>query len=204
MRDRMPESSTPSGARRTFGPVVLLGLTGAALSAVAGSRDWAALDDADDLAQNPAAAQLLETGTSAEMPLAAALSLVVLATWGVLLVTRGVVRRVVAVLSAFSALGVLATVVVGHAATRDGVEAAFAGIGVEVSAHTTGWWWAALVGAVLATVAGVLAVRHAPAWPAMGSRYDAPGASSSGPVDLDEANTTELWKAIDEGHDPTA
>ena len=36
-----------------------------------------------------------------------------LATWGVLLVTRGVVRRAVAVLAALAALGVVTVVVVG-------------------------------------------------------------------------------------------
>ncbi|NYG57942.1 putative membrane protein (TIGR02234 family) [Nocardioides daedukensis] len=190
--------------RKTFGPIVLLGLSAGTLCAVAGSKDWAALDDTEELAQNPAASQLLETGTAAEMPLAAALSLVVLALWGVLLVTRGVVRRVVAVLATLASLGLLATVVAGHSSTRNGVEQAFADIGVETTVHITGWWWAALVGAVLAVLAGILAARHAPHWPAMGSRYDAPGAAAAGPVRVDEANTTELWKAIDEGHDPTA
>lgn len=194
----MPES------RKTFGPVVLLGLAGAGLCALAGSKDWAALDSTSEMAQNPAAAQLLETGTAAEMPLAAALSLVVLAAWGVLLVTRGGVRRVVAVVATLTGLGVLVTVVVGHGATRNGVQDAFAELGIEAGAHTTGWWWAALAGAIIATLAGALAVRHAPAWPAMGSNYDAPGAAEVGPVNLEEANATELWKAIDEGQDPTA
>ena len=48
------------------------------------------------------------------MPLALSLSLVVLAAWGVLLVTRGAVRRALAVLALVAALGVVATVIAGH------------------------------------------------------------------------------------------
>ena len=47
------------------------------------------------------------------VPLAGALALVALAAWGVLLVTRGRVRRVMAALAALASLGVLVAVVVG-------------------------------------------------------------------------------------------
>ena len=43
----------------------------------------------------------------------------------------------------------------------------------------------------------------APGWPAMGSRYDAPGARADAE---DAAPDTEqdMWRALDDGRDPTA
>ena len=43
-----------------------------------------------------------------------------------------------------------------------------------------------------------------PRWPEMGTRYDAPAARTPTAVDAaDDASNRDLWKAIDEGHDPT-
>ena len=68
------------------------------------------------------------------------------------------------------------------------------------------WFWAAAAGALLSLVATGLAVWWAPAWPEMGSRYDAPaGTTAPTPAaDPAEQSNLELWKAIDEGRDPTA
>ena len=114
------------------------------------------------------------------MPLATALSLVVLACWGVLLVTRGVVRRVVAVLGLLAALGLVATVVAAVArlpdqrARGDARESASSGdtLGTELDRVVLGRRRA---GPAVRVVATALAVRWCPAWPEMGSRYDAPG-----------------------------
>jgi hypothetical protein len=43
----------------------------------------------------------------------------------------------------------------------------------------------------------VAAWRLAPRWPTMSSRYDAPATRAS------EPDETDLWKALDAGHDPT-
>ena len=52
------------------------------------------------------------------------------------------------------------------------------------------------------TLAAAAAVRYAPAWPEMGSRYEAPvGAPATTAEDAD--GNLDLWKAMDEGHDPT-
>ena len=58
------------------------------------------------------------------------------------------------------------------------------------------------VGVVLSVVAAVLAVRLAPGWPEMGSRYDAPGRRPP-PADPEDQTSLDLWRAIDEGRDPT-
>jgi tryptophan-associated transmembrane protein len=137
------------------------------------------------------------------VPLAAALGLVGLACWGVLLVTRGRVRRVLPVLGVVVAIGLVSTAVVGRSSALDSARSATVDLGrAPTGVHTTAWWWVALVGAVLALATSALAIREVAAWPEMGSRYDAPAGGSAGedPADLDDV---DLWRAIDQGRDPT-
>ena len=181
--------------RRTFGPVVLLGLAAGGLTAIAGN--------------NPAAGSDTTSGFAtydAHMPLVTSLALVVLACWGVLLVTRGRVRRAVAVLGVAAAAGALAAVLAGWSQVPDQLADELAAVGVtgaEVS-HTA-WFWLALLGAVASVAATVLAVVLTPAWPEMGRRYDTPtGAAPAPATPPEEQSSLDLWKAMDEGRDPTA
>lgn len=177
--------------RRWFGPAVLTGVAGTGICALAGGKPWASPDGR--------AGPTLADQTGGHVPLAAALGLAGLACWGVLLVTRGLVRRSVAVLGAVIAIGLVATAVVGRASSLDSARHAIVDLGHgPPSAHTTGWWWIAVVGAVLALAASALAVRHTPAWPEMGRRYDAPTAQD--PAEMEDV---DLWRAIDQGRDPT-
>ena len=188
--------------RRTFGPVVLLGLATGILAAVASSRPWVVDAGGGNRSTDPLGA-VVDAG---EMPLAAALSLVVLACWGVLLVTRRTVRRVVAVLGLLAAVGLAVTVAVGWATLPDVVAEAIttqATSGDAVAVESTAWWWAAAVGALGSVVAATLAVRWVAHWPEMGSRYDAPGTAAASD-DPEDASSLDLWKAMDEGRDPTA
>ena len=57
----------------------------------------------------------------------------------------------------------------------------------------------------------VLALRLVRTWPEMGSRYDAPtgarGGDGTDPAEAPADHPTEnidIWKALDEGRDPTA
>jgi uncharacterized membrane protein (TIGR02234 family) len=196
----MPDPGSTS-RRRTFGPVVLLGLAAGGLTAVAGDRP--AVEGGGDAAQ-AIASRLVSF--DAHLPLVTALGLVVLACWGVLLVTRGRVRRAVAVLGSLAGLGALAAALAAYTQVPDQLrdELALVGIADPDLSHTA-WYWAAVAGSVLATVAGVLAVLWAPAWPEMGSRYDAPGAADPTPAaPPEEQSNLDLWKAMDEGRDPTA
>ena len=189
--------------RRTFGPVLLLGLASATLGAVSGTKSWAEVTDSN--APGSTADWAMSFGDVGQMPVAGALSLVVLAAWGVVLVTRGRVRRAVMVLGAAAAVGVVAAVVVGYSTTQDDVADALRQIGTtSVTTGVTGWYWTAAVSSVVSVVATVLAVRYVPHWPAMGSRYDAPSARPAPTLDPEEAGDGELWRAIDEGRDPTA
>jgi uncharacterized membrane protein (TIGR02234 family) len=189
-------------ASRSFGPTVGLGLAGATLAAVAGSKEWAtASADAAGVAVHAVA-----TG-SESAPLATALGLVALAAWGVVLVTRGRIRQVVAAVGALASAGVLVATVLAFRGARDvALEAAAArgAVGDGGAASLTGWYWCTAVGAVVAAVCFLVAVRVSPGWPAMGSKYDAPGARpeearASGPT-----AEQDMWRALDEGHDPTA
>ena len=192
--------------RRTFGPVVLLGLAGGGLAAVAGNRAWARGhgDAADRLAGMPLADE------AGKVPAAGALALVVLACWGVVLVTRGRVRRAVAGLGAVASVGILVAVVTGWSSSVDSLRGDLAQVGTGGSVDHTAWVWVTALGALLSLVATVFAVRWAPGWPEMGSRYDAPAAGTAGatgrpapPADPAEQSSLDLWKAMDEGRDPT-
>ena len=204
----MPEVDVDPGTgpgadprRRTFGPVVLLGLASSALAAVASAKPW--VGSGVSSKATDASMTALDSGT--HYPLASAVSLVLLAGWGVLLVTRGRVRRAFAVLALVAAVGLLASVVVAGFTLPDTARDSSA----ELLGHGsgdlgfTGWFWTSAVCAVVALVPAVLAVRLTPSWPEMGTRYDAPGAapptSEKGTTDPDR----ELWHALDEGRDPT-
>lgn len=185
--------------RRSFGPVVLLGLGSAALLAVSAAKTWYAVPRT-----GAADASLGGVVTGGGYPAASAVSLALLATWGVLLVTRGRVRRAFAALALGFAVLTLVTVVVAHQ-TLPGDHVARLGVLTGRPGGTprfTGWFWTSAVCAVLALLPAGLAVRLSPAWPEMGSRYDAPSAAASAPeqsLDTDR----DLWRALDEGRDPT-
>lgn len=183
--------------RRTFGPVVLVGLLTAALSAVASSKPWAALGSADS--------KVVATwiASSGQLPLASALSLAALASWGAVLVSRGPWRRLLAFLGLMIAVGSLATAVVGFwRAPGDLRHAAQSALGnaLSTSPSLTGWYWTAVIADVLVVLALAIAVRDTPAWPTMSSRYDAPSAAKE-PTEM--TSSLDVWKALDQGTDPT-
>jgi uncharacterized membrane protein (TIGR02234 family) len=200
MPETDPQLDPGRSRRRTFGPVVLLGLAAGALTAIAGNKQ---LVDGDGKAET--ATNSLHFSFQGDLPLVTALGLVVLACWGVLLVTRGRVRRAVATLGTVAAAGAVVTVVAAYPQVIDDLRDELAQVGItDASLHHTPWYWLALVGAVLSVVAGVLAVRWAPQWPEMGSRYDAPGAQPEpASVPPEDQSSLDLWKALDEGKDPT-
>jgi len=183
--------------RRTFGTVVGAGLAAAALAAVAGHQPWAQGSAPGGLGE------LTATQEAGRVPAANALALVVLACWGVLLVTRGVVRRVVAGLALVAALGYVACVVVGFGSAPDAVRDAYRDLGVsDPDVSRTGWLWVSAVAAVLMVVTTALAVRLVPTWPEMGRRYDAP-VTGGDTDDLTAMDEGDLWRALDQGRDPT-
>lgn len=194
--------------RRTFGPVVLLGLASGALTAVAAAKP--AVDGGGSSGGgSDAFSSTLTLTFDGHMPAVTSLALVVLACWGVLLVTRGRVRRGVAVLGVLAALGALAAAVVAYGQLASDLDEQLAQLGIaDADVHHTTWYWVALGAALVATACSVLAVAWCPAWPEMGGRYDAPVGSSPDQPPLpaaapEDQSSLDLWKAIDEGRDPT-
>ena len=195
----------PTRARRTFGPVVLLGLASAGLAAVAASKMWVT----GSASAAAPGTMTLATGDHGESPLALALALVLLATWGVVLVTRGLFRLAVSLLGAAAAVGFAITTAVAPWQLRDALEEALleATGTVERDISVTAWWWAAVIASVLACIASAACVRWVRHWPEMGTQYDAPAAGhpteDAGDAPVPTENI-DIWKALDEGRDPTA
>ncbi|MGZ5416835.1 MAG: Trp biosynthesis-associated membrane protein [Nocardioides sp.] len=182
---------------RSFGRTVLLGVASAGLTAVAAGQAWA------NASGDAAGVEVTATASGSEAaPLALALALVALASWGAVLVLRGRARRLAAVVGALAAAGVLVSVLVGGDAAEDAAVAAVVAEGATGDAFVaslTAWYWVTAVAAALTLTSLLVAVRKAPAWPAMGTRYDAPATRAAAP-----ATDQDLWRAMDEGHDPTA
>ncbi|GAA1930856.1 Trp biosynthesis-associated membrane protein [Nocardioides hwasunensis] len=210
--DQEPQEAKP---RSTFGPVVLLGLAAAGLAAVAGAKPWVAgRSGAFDttVETNQAVASTLSASGASEAPLALALALVVLACWGVVLVSRGRFRRAVAWLALLASLGVVATTVEGPFSLPGKLADALTQMsGTDtVSTSLTPWYYAAVVGAVLCVVTTLAAVRLVRTWPEMGRKYDAPTGAQAAPDREGAAGSRvptdniDIWKALDEGRDPTA
>jgi uncharacterized membrane protein (TIGR02234 family) len=195
----MPEAS------RSFGPTVLGGLSAAVLTAVAASQQWAT---ASGSAAGVAVSADVRGSTSA--PLAVALALVALATWGVVLVVRGRVRVVVAAAGAAASAGVLAATVVALGRVGGDAERAVVARGAtgqSFDSSLTAWYFVCAAAAAGTLACFVVAVLRSPRWPAMGSRYDAPAARrapADGPDPASPVGELDMWRALDDGRDPTA
>jgi hypothetical protein len=131
-----------------------------------------------------------ETGT-ALAPGLPALALVGLAGVVAVLATRGRLRMAVGVLLVLDGLGAVA------------LAANAAPSGSDVS----GWRTVALVSAALVAVCGGVVAVRGRRWPAMSSRYDAPGTPTDAPPAAPPAEgpaaDRALWDAIERGEDPT-
>ncbi len=193
-----------AGARRTFGPTLVAGLAGAGLVAVAGTRAWVVPAGEGE---GDAIAQVAALAADASSPASTQVALVVLATWGVVLVTRGGFRRVIAWFGAVAAFALMAVVLLGWSVGPDRLAEQFAVYGLaDADVRRTTWSYAAAVGAVVAFGASVVAARFVDGWPAMGRRYDAPAAGSTGETaaaPAEERSNIDIWNSLDEGRDPT-
>lgn len=171
------------------------------LVALAADRVWMSTAPGDDAAGTTLAPALEPTP---QMPLTFSLALVTLAVWGVLLVTRGRLRRVVAVLGLLAAAGSVAATAAGWWLVPDQLRAAAAVTGGSAAVDVSAWYPVALAAGVVAVAASGLAVLRVPRWPEMARRYDAPDSAPAGQTAGDAPRDgIEAWKALDEGRDPT-
>ena len=196
-----PRTVAERARSRTFGPVVLAGLAGAGLAAVAGHEPWA------HASRSGRAAGPSPSRRSRPPAAGAVRARSCLACWGVLLVTRGLVRRVASVLAALLSPSDRWSAVVTGVRRRKGrtVTTGVADLGGTCAVDLTGWYWVAVVALPFAVVPAVAAVFLVPTWPEMGRRYDAPAGAPTAPAAApEEQENLDLWKAMDEGRDPTA
>jgi uncharacterized membrane protein (TIGR02234 family) len=187
--------------RRGFGVTIGLAALGGVVAAVGGNHAWAEVDAGSSFAG--ASAVVITSIERATAPLVTALALVVLAAYGVLLVTRGVVRRLLAVLAAVAALGLVVSAVGAFVQAPREVTSLVGPDGGEV--HRTAWAPLSVAASVLLLAVAVVTVLRVRDWPEMGRRYDAPGGGEAVPVDVpvEEQTSLDLWRTIDEGRDPT-
>ncbi len=191
--------------RRWYAPTVLAFLALGGWVFFAASRTW--------LSANVRAAGLpsdLVTVTEADaQPLIPALGLVIAAAGLAVLATRGRLRQLVGFLVTAAAVGIVIAVATGAdtrlAALNASIDQSTAFTGDNrPSPHEHEWLlWTVVLAALLAFGLGVLTMIAARAWPAMSGRYDAPRSSGSVAIEPERADGADLWKALDEGHDPT-
>lgn len=190
------------GLHRLLAPVVVAGLSLGGFAYFAAERVWAtATIQAVGLPTDVVSV----TGAEA-LPVVGAASLVVASASIALLATRGVFRRLVGGLMMASAIvGGASAIRNGDAVTAAVAAAvndspAFTGENSPATIVTTMWPVLAAVALLSASAVGLLAIGASATWPAMGRKYDAPSSRSPEANAEDEA---EIWKALDEGRDPT-
>lgn len=188
-------------SRRLYAPVVLGTLAAGGLAFFAASRTWAHVRVATDGLPSDS---VDVTGADAQ-PLVSALAIVVVTSALAVLASSPRVRQVVGAFTVLIALAGAAIVLFGGSSLDDAVDRA-----VEASPAFTGtgdadftasvWKYVTVVGFVLAAALGGITARLGATWPTMSSRYDAPAAR---PAVTEPQSDAEMWKALDEGRDPT-
>lgn len=184
MTDRRP---------REFFPALLGGVASSALFAVAASQTWVT---GTASAATFTSQQVRDVAGSDAAPFVGGLALVGLAAWGVVLFARTAGRRIA--LTVGVAAQSVAVVGALAAATGSRVEVEVSRQLGDPEGYRLDWspWFAiGLAAGVLAVLVGLVALVRCGRWPAMGSKYDAPGAVSDVPEDP--------WKQLDAGIDPT-
>jgi uncharacterized membrane protein (TIGR02234 family) len=189
-------------ARRLYAPVVLATLAVGGLAFFAAGRTWA---ESEVKAEGLAAATVSVTGSDAQ-PLVPALALVVVTAALAILAAGPRLRRVIGVLTmAVAATAIVAVPRSGSDRLADALTSAaekspaYTGPDSMSSVSHAPWDLATIAAFVLAFVLGAATLRLGPQWPTMGSRYDAPSARRP----AENLSDTDLWKAMDDGRDPT-
>jgi uncharacterized membrane protein (TIGR02234 family) len=187
-------------ARRLYAPVVLGTLAAGGIAFFTASRTWA---HARIAAQGLPPDTVKVSGSDAQ-PIVTALALVAVTAALAVLASSPRLRRIVGAFTV--AVAVIAIVVVLFDGSTDdamtkAVKAspAFTGANTPATHHTL---WPVLTVAAFVAVAGLGAItaRFGPVWPTLSSRYDAPRVR---PSDTAPQTDTDMWKALDEGRDPT-
>ena len=188
-------------ARRLYAPVVLGTLAAGGLAFFAASRTWAHVQIATDGLPSDS---VDVTGADAQ-PIVSALALVVVASALAVLAASPRIRRVVGAFTVLVALTAAAVVLLGGSSLDHAVDhavkesPAFTGTG-DHDFTTSAWKYVSALAFLIAAVLAGITAKLGAIWPTMSSRYDAPAARSAVTAPQSDA---EMWKALDEGRDPT-
>lgn len=185
-----------SAAAGSFPAVVALGLATAAIGLVAAGRPWATAR-----AAAPGPREVSVSGTDLA-PLMLPLALVALACWGAFLVLRTPGRRGVSLLGVLASASAAVAAVAGAGGAGPDAAALLSDPAAAVTS-VSAWPWAGAVALAGCGAAFVLGGLRCAAWPQMSRRYDR---TESAPErrDGDARRPVDLWRALDDGQDPTA
>ena len=189
--------------RRELAAAVVLCLVGASLVLVGVGRTWASVD----LPGGPlTGGAVVALPGGALVPGVRALGLVGLAGVVALAATRRAGRVVVGGLLLLVGAGVVAAVLgpdLTAAALRSDAVRSAGALSPTAPVAATGWPSVTALGGLVLALAGLLTVLRGRSWPALGARYEAPGAHATR-SDVPSAPTERsLWEALDRGEDPT-
>jgi uncharacterized membrane protein (TIGR02234 family) len=185
------------------------GLAAGGLALLGASRPWATVEV---VAAGVPRSTVEAAGTSA-VPWVGALTLVVLAGALAIIPTGPAARRVIGALVLLAAVGAAVGTLLAGPAIDDALAGELAqspasgGVDdqamVDAADHPP-WRWLTLGASVAGVAVGLLVVTRAQRWPTMGSRYDAPRRAGGSDTASEASEDADLWKAMDEGRDPTA
>ena len=186
--------------RRLYVPVVLATLAAGGLAALSASRTWAHVVIATDGLPSDS----VDVSGSDAQPIVTALAVVIVTAALAVLAASARVRRGVGVFTVLVALTGTAVVLAGHGSVDDAVQRAIRESPAFTSTvpdyDTSGWRIVTVVAFAVAALLGGVTAWFGHTWPTMGSRYDAPNAH---PEPTGPDSEADMWKALDEGRDPT-
>jgi uncharacterized membrane protein (TIGR02234 family) len=189
-------------SRTGYGLTILIGLAASGLCAVAVAQPWARAT-----ATVPGLPPIEASVDGADVaPVAAALAVVCLAALGAVIATRGWLRRALGILIVGCA-AVVVYVAVAPGSTAGLLEDALSAkgwTGGDYHHSVTAWRVVAVVGGIVAIAAGAIVARFGGEWATMGTRYDSPAEAQSARATADEQlSDAAMWRALDDGGDPT-
>lgn len=197
--------------RRGLFVALLGGLAAGGLALLGTSRPWARAEIVAAGVPN----STVETAGSSAVPWVGALALVVIAGTLAVIPTGGWARRAVGLVVALAAAGVAVGALAAGTAVDDELREDLAqspasgGVDDEAvadAADRPAWRWLSVGAGTAGVAVGVLVVGRGHRWPTMGSRYEAPAGRRGGAEagEEHEPEGADLWRAMDEGRDPTA
>lgn len=199
-------SRGPVSRSRELGTAALACAAGAAVVLIATGRDWVTARAVQGDLRAP-----VEVSGSSLAPVTSALALAALAGAAAIVATRGVARGLAGLVLLGCGLGAAAAAALAAADPGDDVaqlagDVLGAGTANVEQQSVSAWPWVAVAGAAAIALAGAATLLRGAAWPAMGSRYEAPVGTAPAPAApvARDGTPLEQWRALDRGEDPTA